>query len=120
MVRDRYEDSMVYLARSDIPGAGDGLFAKKDVPLNTIVAFFNGLKIPTDVDYAKELFAFDEVCLTYDSCFDHINLDHILVSPAVHECVHHQARGGLPLLPGPAPLYWARHEAVQSNTGTQG
>ena len=51
---------------SDIPGAGEGLFAKKDVPRNTIVAFFNGFKIPTDVDYAKELFAFDEVGLTYD------------------------------------------------------
>ena len=61
MLRDRYEESMVYLDRSTIPGAGEGLFAKKDVSLNTIVAFFNGLKIPTDVDYGKELFAFDEV-----------------------------------------------------------
>ena len=118
MMRDRYEDSMVYLAMSDIPGAGEGLFAKKDVPRNTIVAFFNGLKIPTDVDFVKELFAFDEVGLTYDSCFDHIKLEHIQVSAAVHEGVHHQARGGLPLLPGPAPQSWARHQAVQSNPWT--
>ena len=61
MLRDRYEESMVYLDRSTIPGAGEGLFARKDVSLHTIVAFFNGLKIPTDVDYGKELFAFDEV-----------------------------------------------------------
>ena len=65
MLRDRYEESMVYLARSDIPSAGEGLFARKDVPLNTVVSFFNGLKIPSEVDYSKELFAFDEVGFLY-------------------------------------------------------
>ena len=61
LLRDAYEEKMVYVAKSNIEHAGDGLFAQNDVPKNTIVAFFNGLKIPSDVDYSKELFAFDEV-----------------------------------------------------------
>ena len=61
LLRDAYEEKMVYVAKSNIEHAGDGLFAQNDVPKNKIVAFFNCLKIPSDVDYSKELFAFDEV-----------------------------------------------------------
>lgn len=95
MVRDMYEDSMVYLARSDIPGAGQGLFARKNVPLNIIMAFFNGLKIPNDVDYTKDLFAFDEVSYTTIV----IHAQHVPVCHVVHEGVHYQVGGGLNLLP---------------------
>ena len=78
MLRDRYEESMVYLDRSNINGAGEGLFARKDVSQNTIVAFFNGLKIPTDVDYGKELFAFDEVSEVRGFQFSYSNFKSLL------------------------------------------
>ena len=62
LIRDRFEDSMVFLGPSNIPGAGDGLFAKRKIVQNSLVAFVNGQKIPTDMDYLRDLFAFDEVC----------------------------------------------------------
>ena len=61
-IRDAYEDRMVYLAPSLIPGAEDGLFARRDYPPNTLVSFYHGLNVPYDMeDYTNELYAFDEV-----------------------------------------------------------
>lgn len=51
---------MVYVAPSRVTGAGDGLFSRKSVPPMTLLAFYNGFRIPEDVDYTNELFAFDE------------------------------------------------------------
>ena len=61
-IRDAYEHSMVYLAPSLIPGADEGLFARKDYPPNTLVSFYHGLNVPYDIeDFTNELYAFDEV-----------------------------------------------------------
>jgi len=60
-IRDAYEHSMVYLAPSLIPGADEGLFARKDYPTNTLVSFYHGLNVPYDIeDFTNELYAFDE------------------------------------------------------------
>ena len=63
-IRDAYEDRMVYLAPSLIPGAEDGLFARRDYPPNTLVSFYHGLNVPYNIeDFTNELYAFDEVSL---------------------------------------------------------
>ena len=61
-LRDSYEDSKVYLAPSNIPGADEGLFARQDYPPNTLVSFYHGLNVPYDIeDFTNDLHAFDEV-----------------------------------------------------------
>ena len=61
-IRDSYEDSMVYLAPSTIPGAEEGLFARRTYPPRTLVSFYHGLNVPYGYDdYTQELHAFDEV-----------------------------------------------------------
>ena len=63
-IRDAYEDSMVFLAPSLIPGAEEGLFARRDYPPNTLVSFYHGLNVPYNTDdFTNELYAFDEVSL---------------------------------------------------------
>lgn len=43
LVTDVTEDNWVYVAKSPLgPDFGEGLFAKKDIPLNTVVAYFGG------------------------------------------------------------------------------
>ena len=63
-IRDAYEESMTYLAPSKISSeAGDGLFSRTDVPINTLLSFYHGLNVPYDCDFSQELFAFDEVTM---------------------------------------------------------
>lgn len=54
LVSDPYEDSMVALGNSSVPDSGDGLFAKKDMPKGTIVAFYNGVRLPYKLGGPKE------------------------------------------------------------------
>jgi len=42
---DPYETSMVEVRNSLVEGAQDGLFARKDIPKNTVLAFYNGVRI---------------------------------------------------------------------------
>ena len=46
LVPDPYEASHVECRRSGINGGGEGLFAKKDLSVGTIVAFYNGVRLP--------------------------------------------------------------------------
>ena len=46
MVPDPYEAAHVECRESRVNGAGEGLFAKKDLPAGTIVAFYNGVRLP--------------------------------------------------------------------------
>ena len=70
-IRDAYEDSMVFLAPSLIPGAEEGLFARRDYPPTTLVSFYHGLNVPYDIDdFTNELYAFDEVLRYRDSIQD--------------------------------------------------
>ena len=46
--RDPYEKQMVEVKRSNADNAGEGVFALQDIPSNTVVAFYNGIRIPAD------------------------------------------------------------------------
>jgi hypothetical protein len=54
LVPDPCESSQVTCRSSDVSGAGEGLFAKKDLPESTVVAFYNGVRIPFTVGGPKE------------------------------------------------------------------
>ena len=47
LVRDPWEDSMVEVRPSRMEQAGEGLFAKTDLPAKTIIALFAGIKLNT-------------------------------------------------------------------------
>ena len=47
-LRDPYEKSMVEVKVSGAEGGGEGVFACKDIPATTVVAFYNGIRIPAD------------------------------------------------------------------------
>ena len=49
---DCYESTTVECKESSISGAGEGLFARKDLPPKTIVAYYNGLKVMPEQNYA--------------------------------------------------------------------
>ncbi|EGG13759.1 histone-lysine N-methyltransferase [Cavenderia fasciculata] len=42
---DPYEQHYVFVAPSTIPNSNEGLFAKRDIPANRLVSFYNGLRI---------------------------------------------------------------------------
>ncbi|KAI4879319.1 hypothetical protein NFI96_022624 [Prochilodus magdalenae] len=51
MLPDPYESQRVYVGQSLISGAGEGLFAKTDTDADTVMAFYNGVRIThTEVD----------------------------------------------------------------------
>jgi len=54
MVPDPYEAVQVECRESNVNGAGEGLFAKKDLPAGTIVAFYNGIRLPFKLGGPKE------------------------------------------------------------------
>ena len=49
---DNYESVTVYSKKSNLEGAGDGLFAYRDLPPDTIVSYYNGLHIEPWEDYS--------------------------------------------------------------------
>jgi len=51
---DCYENSTVVCQESKIIGAGDGLFAKKDLPANLIISYYNGLIIKHGETYTAQ------------------------------------------------------------------
>ena len=58
MLKDTYESSTVICRTSKIAGAGDGLFAAKDLPTNTIVSYYNGLHINPGEIYNTNSFSY--------------------------------------------------------------
>lgn len=42
---DLYEQDKVYVSQSSIQGAGEGLFARQHLPSNTVVSFYNGVRL---------------------------------------------------------------------------
>lgn len=49
LCRDPYESRYVECRESGIPGSGQGLFAKADLPAKAIVAFYNGVRLPFEL-----------------------------------------------------------------------
>ena len=45
LVPDHYEQDRVCVAPSSIPGAGEGLFAKRDLDADTVASFYNGVRL---------------------------------------------------------------------------
>ena len=54
LVPDPYEQRTVEVRKSEVDGGGEGLFAKVDLPKGTIVAFYNGVRIPYRLGGPKE------------------------------------------------------------------
>ena len=44
-LRDPYEATVLEVRQSNIQGSGEGAFALRDIPPDTIVAFYNGIKM---------------------------------------------------------------------------
>ena len=48
-LRDPYESRCVYVAQSQLPGAAEGLFARRSIEINTVVAFYNGEQVCREI-----------------------------------------------------------------------
>ena len=57
LASDPYERRMIVCRRSDVDGAGEGLFAVRDLPVGTIAAFYNGVRLPYVLGGPKEEWA---------------------------------------------------------------
>ena len=44
LLRDPYEEETVFVAPSNIPFAGEGLFARRKIRINELVCLFNGIR----------------------------------------------------------------------------
>ncbi|TRY63349.1 hypothetical protein TCAL_10816 [Tigriopus californicus] len=53
LLSDPYESETVECLNSAVDGAGDGLFARTNLPQGTLVAFYNGLVIGLEESYAN-------------------------------------------------------------------
>ena len=51
---DNYEKVTVHCKKSEIDGAGDGLFASVDIPSGLIVSYYNGLNIQSGEQYTPD------------------------------------------------------------------
>ena len=64
------------LGESRIPGAGQGVFARRDLPPRTVAAFYNGLRVPVDERFPK--LRFPPYCIKVgdvtDPCEEFIDL----------------------------------------------
>ena len=65
MLKDTYESSTVICRTSKIDGAGDGLFAARDLPTNTIVSYYNGLHINSGEVYNTNSFSYQVPIIDY-------------------------------------------------------
>lgn len=54
---DPYEFNHIICKKSNVEGGGEGVFAVKDIPKDTIVAFYNGVRLPYRVGGPKEEWA---------------------------------------------------------------
>merc|ERR1712133_190753 len=48
LLSDPYEQIFVEVRESRIPRAGDGLFAKVDIEIGTVISFYNGIKVKAE------------------------------------------------------------------------
>jgi len=43
--QDPYESTLVRVAKSEVEGGGEGLYARKNIPAGTLIAFYNGIRM---------------------------------------------------------------------------
>ena len=42
---DPYESTLVRVAKSEVEGGGEGLYAKRNIPAGTLIAYYNGIRM---------------------------------------------------------------------------
>ena len=58
LLPDPYESEMVEVRHSKVPGANDGLFARKKIESDTVLAFYNGQRIMPKVRSTRIIFTY--------------------------------------------------------------
>ena len=43
--QDPYESTLVRVAKSEVEGGGEGLYARKNIPAGTLIAYYNGIRM---------------------------------------------------------------------------
>jgi len=74
LAKDPYESKMVEVKSSIIEGANEGLFAKKDIEVNTIIAFYNGCQANPD-DYDPDSWETNNYKIFDPGCMPHGTID---------------------------------------------
>ena len=67
---DPYEDETVYVARSELPDAGEGLFAKKGIEKDKLVSFYNGIRYPKNRREKGKSYKWSDFRLALDNYTD--------------------------------------------------
>eukprot|EP00092_Neocalanus_flemingeri_P021710 GFUD01023548.1.p1 GENE.GFUD01023548.1~~GFUD01023548.1.p1 ORF type:complete len:461 (+),score=107.13 GFUD01023548.1:170-1552(+) len=49
-LKDPYETNTIQVRKSSVEGASEGIFTKCDIQKNTILAFYNGIKLPSNYE----------------------------------------------------------------------
>lgn len=73
LLPDPLEQHTVYVSQSLLPNGNDGLFAKIDLPKNTIVAYYNGIHLDQSIADARD-WSLNTNTLAYDE-LNNISLD---------------------------------------------
>ena len=73
-MRDPYESKMVEVKSSVIEGANEGIFAKKDIEVNTIIAFYNGCQANPE-DYDPDSWETNNYKIFDPGCMPHGTID---------------------------------------------
>ena len=60
LVTDQYEDETMYVAMSGVEGAGEGLFARRNISCGDLVSLFSGTKIYKDCNKKSVKYGDDE------------------------------------------------------------
>ena len=52
--QDVYERSLVAVGQSGVAGGGEGLFAREEIPANTVCSYYNGVRMKPGEQSAEE------------------------------------------------------------------
>ena len=74
MLEDPYESKMVEIRASTIDGANEGLFAKRDLEVNTTIAFYNGCQADPE-DYDPDTWETNNYKIFDPGCMPHGTID---------------------------------------------
>ena len=91
LLADPYERLMVEVRQSTVRGGGDGLFARTDIPANTVVSFYHGLVYRPGQEVEVEEDQYDYMIFLDWNNTDH---SHSLDVPP-HYWSHHNYRASL-------------------------
>ena len=84
LLSDNYESVTVVCGASGVSGAGDGLFARRDLPSERVVAYYNGVKILPGERYSTSNF-------DYQIYVDWADTDHSAFVDVPPECTDSDA-----------------------------